>query len=468
MVRVLNASLQRETGYLFESGGQKNKKDLKSDRENKRKETKIPLDCVKERKITSEWVAWIPALLVVAVIFAFSSQPGDVSKETSGNLTKYLLEIMGIWEEESIYAPTVDVEATDVLVRMLVHMAEYAGLSLAIGFAVTVSGVRGKLRFIYMVILGLFVALADEFYQIFVPGRYGDLADVLFDAVGVTAVAFIVFFMGRLLQKKVCPVAGERKFMNVTLDSISFADAVERIVELTDEKRRYVVTPNVDHIIRVEKDKEFAAIYQKADLVLTDGMPLLWIAESFGAPIVERVTGADLFPAVCGVAAQKKIKMFFLGGGEGVAEKAASNLKRKNPGLEVVGTYAPPIGFEKSEKEIAKIVSIINKKEPDVLVLALGTPKQEKFVYRHRDEMNFGVALCFGAALDFEAGSVKRAPLWIRRIGLEWFYRFLCEPGRLFRRYFVDDMSIFALAWKYRHELCAWKKKGKNMSETEN
>ena len=138
-------------------------------------------------------------------------------------------------------------------------------------------------------------------------------ADVVFDAVGVTGVAFIVFFMGRLLQKKVCPVAGERKFMNVTLDSISFADAVERIVELADEKRRYVVTPNVDHIIRVEKDKEFAAIYQKADLVLTDGMPLLWIAESFGAPIVERVTGADLFPAVCGAAAQKKIKMFFLG-----------------------------------------------------------------------------------------------------------------------------------------------------------
>ncbi len=412
-----------------------------------------------EKKKQTLWkykLAFLPALLMVAVIFAFSSQDGVLSKETSGNLTKWILELLGkeIGGEDT--AAVRKVEATDVLVRMWVHMAEYAVLSLCIGFGVSVNGVRGKLRFIYMVILGCLVALADEFYQIFVPGRYGDLADVLFDGAGIVVTALLWHIAASTFGKSKKNLAlpeDKLRFINVTIDNITFQDALDRICTLAKKGNTFVVTPNVDHIIKVEKDSLFRKIYEKADLVLTDGTPLLWIAESMGKSIREKITGADMFPAVCERAAKEGLSVFLLGAAEGVAEKAVENLKEKYEGIRVAGTYSPKMHFEKDEKEVERILSIINKNKPDILVLALGSPKQEKFIYQYRDKMEFGVALCFGAAVDFAAGTVKRAPLWIRKIGMEWFYRFLCEPGRLFRRYFVDDMQIFALAWKYRFEL---------------
>ncbi|HOO80325.1 MAG TPA: VanZ family protein [Lachnospiraceae bacterium] len=410
------------------------------------------------KKTVRNTIAWIPALIMILVIFVLSSQTGVASKESSQYLTLQLVNSVKSGVDYTAIAQAEALEALDTLVRMLAHMAEYALLSLFIGLAVTVNGVRKKLRLFYMSLLGVLVALADEFFQIFIPGRYGDLLDALFDSFGVIATAILFYIIGRNVRAKIeIPKTKEprrRKFMNLCLDDISFEDAVERIGDLAkSEGKHYVVTPNVDHVIKIENDIEFRRLYEDADLILTDGTPLMWIADSLGYPIKEKIPGADMLPRVCEMAAKKGYTMFFLGAGEGIAQTAAKRLMKRYQGLKVIGCYSPPLGFEKDSKMVEKAIKEINQKSADILVLALGSPKQEKFLYQHKNEMNFHVALPFGAAVDFEAGEVKRAPGWIRAMGMEWFYRFLQEPGRLFRRYFIEDIMIFWLAWKYRNEI---------------
>ena len=113
-------------------------------------------------------------------------------------------------------------------------------------------------------------------------------------------------------------------------------------------------------------------------------------------------------------------------------------------------SYSPPRGFEKDKKELEKIENMIKEKEPQILIVGLGCPKQELYIWRNRERLNVPVSLGLGASLDFEAGNIKRAPRWISELGMEWFYRFLQEPGRLFKRYFVDDLKILKLILKYR------------------
>ena len=239
--------------------------------------------------------------------------------------------------------------------------------------------------------------------------------------------------------------------MNTKIDNCSMEEALVAIEQLIHEnKNSYVVTPNVDHIVKLEKDEEFREVYKNASLILTDGKPLIWIANLYKTPIKEKISGSDLFPRVCEVAAKKKYKMFFLGAAEGVAAKAAENLAKRFQGLNVVGTYSPPFGFEKDEEELEKIIKMIRGVKPDILIVGLGAPKQEKFIYKYREQLGVPVSLGLGASLDFEAGNVKRAPKWVADHGLEWFYRFLSEPKRLFKRYFIDDTKILMLAWKYR------------------
>lgn len=240
------------------------------------------------------------------------------------------------------------------------------------------------------------------------------------------------------------------KFLNTEVDNITMNEAVQKIEQLIlSKKPSYVVTPNVDHIVKLEKDKEFQEVYKEADLILTDGMPLIWISKMKKTPIKEKVSGSDLFPEVCKLAANKGYKVFLLGAAEGVAAKAAENLKEKYKGLNVVGTYSPSYGFEKKEDEIQEIIKMINEVKPDVLAVGLGAPKQEKFLYNYRKQLNVPVSLAIGASIDFEAGNIDRAPEWMQHSGLEWFYRLYKEPKRMFKRYLVDDMKIFKLVFKY-------------------
>lgn len=244
------------------------------------------------------------------------------------------------------------------------------------------------------------------------------------------------------------------QFMNTEIDNLTMQEALEAIDKLIQEKKSaYVVTPNIDHIVQLETNKELQDVYANASLILTDGKPLLWIAKWYGTPIKEKISGSDLFPLLCKMAAEKGYKMFFLGAAEGVAAKAAENLSNRYKGLQVVGTYSPPYGFEKDQEEMVKIKKMIREANPDILIVGLGCPKQEKFIYYNRKELGVPISLGLGASFDFEAGNIKRAPRWMADHGLEWLYRITQDPKRMAKRYLVDDRKILGLMIKYRRNV---------------
>ena len=241
------------------------------------------------------------------------------------------------------------------------------------------------------------------------------------------------------------------KFMNTEIDNLTMDEALAKMDELIlQNNNSYVVTPNVDHLIQLERGGELVEAYKHADLILTDGKPLIWISKYYGTPIKEKISGSDLFPRLCELAAKKGYTMYFLGAAEGVAAKAAENLMAKYPGLQVVGTYSPPYGFEKDEAELDKIKKQIKEVHPNILIVGLGAPKQELFILHHRKELGVPLSLGLGASLDFEAGNIKRAPKWMADHGLEWLYRITQDPKRLAKRYLVDDTKILGMAIKYR------------------
>lgn len=241
------------------------------------------------------------------------------------------------------------------------------------------------------------------------------------------------------------------KFMNIEIDNLTMNETLNAIDNLIKKNQNaYVVTPNVDHIVQLETDNELKKVYDNAALILTDGKPLLWIAKLYKTPIKEKVSGSDLFPKICELAAKNGYKMFFLGAAEGVADKAAKNLERKYKGLNVVGTYSPPFGFEKDEKEMDKIIELIRNTKPQILIVGLGCPKQEKFMYHNCKRLGVPISLGLGASIDFEAGNIKRAPRWMSNHGLEWLFRIVQDPKRMVRRYLVNDRKIINLFFKYK------------------
>lgn len=244
---------------------------------------------------------------------------------------------------------------------------------------------------------------------------------------------------------------GRIKFLNTEVDNLTMQESIKRIDDMIKEgKPSYVVTPNVDHIVKLEEDFEFKKVYKEADLILTDGMPLIWMSRFQKNKIKEKVSGSDLFPKVCELASEKSYKVFLLGAADGVASKAAKNLTNKYNNLNIVGVYSPSFGFEDKEEEIEKIIDLINDSKPHILAVGLGAPKQEKFIHKYKERLNVPISLAIGASIDFEAGNITRAPKWMQKSGLEWFYRFLNEPKRMFKRYFIDDVKILKIFIKYR------------------
>ena len=244
------------------------------------------------------------------------------------------------------------------------------------------------------------------------------------------------------------------KFMNIEIDNLTMTETLSAIEDLIQQKKNaYVVTPNVDHIVKIESNEQLKAAYSEASLILTDGKPLMWASKLYRTPIKEKISGSDLFPKLCKLAAERHYTMFFLGAREGVALKAAENLKRKYPGLDVVGCYSPPMGFEKNPEELDKIEGLLKDAKPHILIVALGCPKQELFIHRFRDKLNVPISFCLGATLDFEAGNIKRAPRWMANAGLEWLFRIYQEPKRMFKRYVLEDWRFVKLFVKYRKNI---------------
>lgn len=243
----------------------------------------------------------------------------------------------------------------------------------------------------------------------------------------------------------------KQALLNTYINNITMPETVEVIERMiASDKKSYVVAINVDVIMKIENDPYLKKVVDSADIVLVDGKPLVWISKLHGKPLKEKISGSDLVPLLCEVAAQKGYKVFIIGGKEGIAEQAKQQLESRLPKLQIIGTYAPPFGFEKNDAELAKINQMISKVHPDLLIVCFGCPKQEKWIYENIGKYDAKVSVCAGATVDFLAGNVKRAPRWMSEHGLEWFYRFLQEPKRMFKRYFVDDVKIIGLVKKYR------------------
>ena len=239
--------------------------------------------------------------------------------------------------------------------------------------------------------------------------------------------------------------------MNTYVDNVTEEEAIRHIEEcVKNRKIGFVVTPNVDQIVMMEKNLYFREICDTAELSVVDGHPLLWIAKWYKKPIKEKICGSDLMPHLCKIAAEKGYKVFLLGAAEGIAAKAADILREQNPGLNIVGTYSPPFGFEKDQAELDKINGILKESNADLLFVGMGAPKQSVFIYENMHKYQIPMSFCVGATIDFIAGEQKRAPRWMTDHGLEWLYRLFKEPKRMFKRYIVNDTKILGLAWKYR------------------
>ena len=228
-------------------------------------------------------------------------------------------------------------------------------------------------------------------------------------------------------------------------------EAIEEICRLVESKTKsYVVPINVDVVVKMEKDEYLRRIVEEADLTLVDGQPLVWISKWHKHPVKEKVSGSDLVPKLCEIAAQKGYSVFLLGGAEGVTEKAKENLQKKWNKLNIAGIYSPPIGFETDNMEKMMINDLINKAKADILVVCFGCPKQEKWIYENYRNYSASVSICAGATVDYIAEKVKRAPGWMSNHGLEWFFRATQEPFRLISRYWNDAVSIVPILLKYK------------------
>lgn len=240
-------------------------------------------------------------------------------------------------------------------------------------------------------------------------------------------------------------------FLNTYIDNLTAKEAKIVVDKMIQEGgNHYVVTPNTDIVVKMQDDEKLLEICKNADLILTDGQIVVKLSKKLGTPIKERVAMTDFVWDVFDLAIEKNYKVFLFGGKEEVLKKATDNIRVKCPQLNIVDSYSPPFGFENNEEQVRMANERIFASKADILIVFLGCPKQEKFIYDNMREYNVPISFTMGGCVDFIAGGVKRAPMWMQKAGLEWFYRFLQEPRRMFKRYFVDDMQIFSLVRKYK------------------
>jgi N-acetylglucosaminyldiphosphoundecaprenol N-acetyl-beta-D-mannosaminyltransferase len=253
------------------------------------------------------------------------------------------------------------------------------------------------------------------------------------------------------------PPADQINLFGMQISRTSLVDAAATVLGWCAEPRcescRFVVTPNVDHAVLFQSNPELQVAYSEASLVLADGAPLVLASRMFGRHLPERVAGSDLVPQILR-SASSPLRVFLLGAEPGVAERAAESIEQQWPGAKVVGTYSPPIGFETMAGENERIFAAIEAAAADLLVVGLGAPRQEIWAYRHRKALPAKVAICAGATIDFLAGHRRRSPVWMRRLGLEWFHRVCAEPRRLARRYARDAWVFPQLLWREWRRSC--------------
>lgn len=233
--------------------------------------------------------------------------------------------------------------------------------------------------------------------------------------------------------------------MGVPIENLSMEEALDRIEQFVQigrqlETTHQIATVNVDFLVKSMEDPELHELLQHADLCTADGMPLVWGSKLLGSPLKERVTGSDMVPLLAERAAETGMTLYFMGGSEGSTERAKDILTAKHPKLQVVGHSCPY--WKHGEAFDEAILDDIRQAAPDILLVALGNPKQEWWIKEYGEAVGVPVMIGVGASLDFVAGNVKRAPKWMQRIGFEWLGRLVQEPKRLWRRYLVDVVKF--------------------------
>ncbi len=244
---------------------------------------------------------------------------------------------------------------------------------------------------------------------------------------------------------------------NCEFDPLTKSEAVRTILTWMRESAvcRYVVTPNVHHLVLLQKPSSLRRSYRNASLILVDGRPVTWALKLLHEPVPEVVPGSDLVPALFDAATHDQpLSVFLLGAAPGVAERAKGVIHARWPYVRIVGAYGPPHSFENDEVETKHILDIVRQASPDLLVIGLGCPKQELWICRFAAQVDAKVAICAGATIDFIAGHRQRAPLWVQQIGFEWLFRAIQEPRRMGKRYLRDVLTFPAMIvrelWKRR------------------
>ncbi|AFY56287.1 exopolysaccharide biosynthesis protein, WecB/TagA/CpsF family [Rivularia sp. PCC 7116] len=240
------------------------------------------------------------------------------------------------------------------------------------------------------------------------------------------------------------------QLLNVNINNVAMSELLEKL-----QSGGLVVTPNVDHLMKLQRDRDFYGVYQDAEYRVCDSKILMYVSHFLGTPIQEKISGSDLFPAFYAhYRNDERIKIFLLGAQEGIAETARRNINSKVGRNMIIDTYSPPFGFEKDEQECQKIIDLINSSDATVLAIGVGAPKQEMWVAKHRKSLHkVKIFLAIGATINFEAGNIKRSPKWMSEVGLEWLYRLLSEPKRLWKRYLMDSIPFIYLVCKQRFQL---------------
>lgn len=234
--------------------------------------------------------------------------------------------------------------------------------------------------------------------------------------------------------------------LNIGINNISRDDLFR------DLKKGIVLTPNISHLALLQKDSYFYNIYQQADYILCDSQILLFILKLLGTPIKEKISGADLLPEFCMYNINNDTRVFLLGSASSeTVELAKKKINGRSGRNVIVDCYSPSFGFELNQEENDYIIRRIIGSRANVVAVGVGAPKQEKWIIDHKNKLpSVNLFMAIGAAIDFESGAKKRAPLWMRSAGFEWCHRLIEEPGRLWRRYLIDGFRVFIEIFRFR------------------
>lgn len=245
---------------------------------------------------------------------------------------------------------------------------------------------------------------------------------------------------------------------DLDIAAATFQQANAALVQAATERTgvtgaRIVVTPNIDHLVRLDKaDPTFRAMYAQADFIFADGMPVVWASKLLGKPLPARVTGADLFVSLCKSAMEHDLRVLVVGGMPGTEQELLARFAQYYPGLQV-DIMCPSMRFEPLGAEGQSAADRARAFDADIVFVCVGMPKQERWAFQHAPRLSHGIVLCVGAAMEFALGYKKRAPLWMQKSGTEWLWRLFSDPGRLWRRYLIEDPKFVLLCWR------EWRKK---------